>query len=348
LSRTSFFQRALALASLLLVAACSGSNEADAIVGGPRKLAGGQITVRGMLSNQDSVFWARETTQGTGDILTARADGTTAPIAIGSYRVTTASSRAAAPFVVDDEYIFWIRDGFLLRHSHSSTGTSAVPSTQVIGPCAGRALALDATYVYWTEWEVASSSLSVVRQPIAGGIPTTLAFAKSFSSGGLGPSGVLAVNDEFVYLGLSGFTFEHGSLARAARVPKLGGTLEPLPIDPAVLATDEDAIYWSEDTISNPRIFSVDRRVPVADMLKAARLLGPGRTLSVGRTVVYGTEDRTLWQARKSGGLRTEPLAGPPVDFVSVHGSSIYLGVDDGVLAAGGAKLTAITVLPLE
>jgi hypothetical protein len=349
MSRAASLFRAFALVFFAGSAACSGASEADAIVGGPRRLARGQITVRAILSNHDSIFWARETAPFTGDIVTARADGSGTPLAIGTYRTASPSTSATAAFVVNDEYVFWIRDGLLLRHLNSSTSVHGTSTTQAMGPCAGNALALDADYVYWAEWDVTISSLRILRQPIDGGIPTTLAFEASGSTGGGGSSTAVAVNDEFVYVGLStGFRLASGFSPLAVRVPKHGGKLEALPIAPVALATDEDSIYWSQDTGSNPSVFSVDRRVPPADMLKAARLLGPGRTIAVGSTTVFGTNYGTVWQTPKSGGVRTEPLAGPPVSFVSMHGNALYLGVDDGLLSAGGAKLTAIEVLALE
>jgi hypothetical protein len=146
----------------------------------------------------------------------------------GPVKVIAADQPGVADVVVDREHVFWATVDGVMRWSKTTETIdrfvdAGVPFPETFG------LALDDTYLYWTD------PSSVMRKPLIGGQPETVFASKQ--------AGML----------LSGSCLYLVANSAVVRVPKSGGPETTLAKweDPEVvtdLAVDDSGIYWAVDS----------------------------------------------------------------------------------------------------
>jgi hypothetical protein len=189
-------------------------------------------------------------------------------------------------------------------------------------------LRVDATNVY------ASTETSIVKVPIAGGAPVTLASASQDGS----LSG-LAVSSDSVYWSESGET-DGGSEVQILSVPIAGGAVATIATASgfaSALATDATSLYWSGSaaTGSCPS--------PPCSTLSKAPLAGGTPVLldsNAGSPTYLAFDDSNVYWSTSDGRLLKEPKNGGTVttlaDFstsivgLGVQGSTLYWGTSGG------------------
>ena len=229
--------------------------------------------------------------------------------------------------------------------------TSAAPvRTVYAGASDYRALAGDASYVYWTE----SSTRTVKRAPRAGGEPTVL-----WTGHGMDSLGEIVVANGVVY-----FT-EDG---RVLSVPATGGTATELARAsrdfPSYLAVDGEYVYWAGENENEANYLSYIRRVKTTGGRYETVYTGYYGVSSFAvkdGAVYFAGSDATilmnpphrLMKVLGSGGSPTQLLETPGViRSLAVDGEHAFVAIADGgweldaVDVAGGAKKTLLT-LPL-
>ncbi|HTQ42266.1 MAG TPA: hypothetical protein VMI75_05855, partial [Polyangiaceae bacterium] len=130
-----------------------------------------------------------------------------------------------------------------------STGAVRLASTPASQPIA---IAADATNVYWTTYGSDPSQPGLVlKVPVVGGTPTTLATART--------ARVIAVDAANVYWGDTECNFT-GGICAIMKVPISGGaatTLAALQSMPVGIVVTSDAIYWADSGTGSGRIMSL-------------------------------------------------------------------------------------------
>jgi hypothetical protein len=176
------------------------------------------------------------------------------------------------------------------------------PSGKLADATHGRAIAIDAQRVYWTD----AGGGQVLSVSKCGGPTTVLASGQESLEG-------IAVDDQFVYWANMGGSFGEG---RILRVAKDGGSspivLADNQLAPTAVVVDGTAVYWSG--------YGAIHRVALAGgpVVKLASGLAGGFGIAIDDTHVYGSgynddpEGSTIGRVPKAGG-DVEVLAISPV-----------------------------------
>jgi hypothetical protein len=189
----------------------------------------------------------------------------------------------------------------------SSGSTNRRPAVEVLASAGGLpiALALDAQAVYWTTHGADRNSGAIMKVPIGGGTPVTLAV-------GPGPAGI-ALDEEQVYWADT----EEGIIRRVA---KAGGASTVLALHqnrPTALACYGGTLFWTNDAPAagsgDAQGSIVSLRLPAAEPRTIASGQPEPSSLSVDSTGVYWTVRGTPRRRYLDGALlrvafdRSEP-----------------------------------------
>ncbi len=227
-------------------------------------------------------------------------------------------------------------------------GPDASPSPGQVTLAAGITaydLRVDATNVY------ASTETSIVKVPIAGGAPVTLASVSQDGS----ISG-LAVSSDSVYWSESAPT-DGGSDVLILSVPIAGGAVATIATASgfaSALATDATSLYWSGSAAAG------SCPAPPCSTLSSAPLAG-GTTLllnsNAGNPTYLAFDDSNVYWSTSDGRLLKEPKNGGTVttlaDFstsivgLGLQGSTLYWGTSGGdvyITPSGGGTSKPIEI----
>jgi hypothetical protein len=161
-------------------------------------------------------------------------DGAVYGVPTGGGTMTTLATgqQQPGPIVVDSANVYWANVYSIMKYPKPA-GPAVALATALSARVMG--IAVDATYVYWTQ-----DNGLVLRTPIAGGTPQTLA------SGESGPA-ELAVDGVNLYWSAAGQTSWQGSVRR---MPLLGGSGPTTLIDglglPGSISVDATRVYVAE------------------------------------------------------------------------------------------------------
>jgi hypothetical protein len=269
--------------------------------GTTRPLASSLDNGVGIAIDATSVYW---TTRGTE--ANAYTDGTVMKVPKGGGTPVTLATGVFnpwGPIAVANATVYWADgddgDGGGLFSVASGGGEvrSLASTTAEIFPAA---IAVDATSVYWTDY----SAPGVLKVPVVGGTPTTLA-------SGTVPQGI-AIDGTSVYWTDSGAgaTFDScdgigavTSNGTVTKVPLAGGTTTTLAsgrLCPTNIVVDAKSVYWSEGMgnggISLMKV-PLDGGVPVT----MGSSLGSVAGLAVGTTSLYFTDPATFITGEGTG-----------------------------------------------
>lgn len=159
-------------------------------------------------------------------------------------------------------------------------------------------LAVDSTSVYWTTFTTPGGVLKV---PLGGGIPTTLASPVS--------AGYIAVDSANVY-----WTSQVGFGGSVMKVPLGGGATTTLDdnagFNPFAIAVDSTSVYWVQEG-NGPAVGSV-MKVPRGggtQVVLASAQAAPG-SLAIDSTSVYWTNQGSIGTSNGDGAVLKIPLGG--------------------------------------
>lgn len=260
--------------------------------------------------------------------------GVLAKVPINGGPITALAAGLAQPtaVAVDRENVYW---------SDSQLGTvmklplaGGKPTTLFSGPGVS-AIAIDATFVYWTSGLLALSGPgSVMRVPIAGGAASTLA-------GGLDTPDAIAVDATHVYWANRGVTGQPTS-GSVVSLPLAGGaivTLASTQLEPFAIAIDSTNVYWATGA-------------GVALVPKAGGSPMTLATAAVSAMAVDGVDVYWAVSASMTGGdgvvAKVPNAGGTTTTLASALGSIAALAVDPtsvyfGASGANGPELAKLT-----
>jgi hypothetical protein len=145
-----------------------------------------------------TAYWANEDPLNGGSVLSASLDGGI-PVPLAPQNMVGAGKVA-----VDDKNVYWLDpQGLIERAIDGGVLTTLVTTTQGL---AWGALAVDSSYVYWTELSSDLESSSVNKVPIGGGPAVTIATDPSSMAT------CLALDDNYVY-----WADEEGNVMKLAK-----------------------------------------------------------------------------------------------------------------------------------
>jgi hypothetical protein len=260
--------------------------------GTPVSLASSLDNGSGIALDATHVYW---TTIGTaaksyndGTVMKAPKGGGGAPVTLA-----TGVPDPWGPIVVAHATVYWADGG------GGAGAISSVPSgggevrSLVSATIMPIAIAVDATNVYWTD----DSAPGVLKVPVSGGTPTTLA-------SGTVPQGI-AIDATSVYWADSGAgaTFEScagigtvTSNGTITKVPLSGGTPTTLAsgrLCPFNIVVDGTSVYWSEG-MGNGGISLMKVPLGGGAPVTLASSVGSVAGLAVGATSLYFTDPETI------------------------------------------------------
>jgi hypothetical protein len=222
---------------------------------GSVRLASGQSYPEAIAVTGGDVFWVSYGEAiGQGQLLKV-------PVA-GGVPVLLASGHEFGRIAVDASSVYFTdgNAGTVMKVPIAGGPTT----TLAVGQAGARAVAVDATHVYWTSYSSAgcpddggpcSPDGAIRRVPIGGGIVTTLA------SGQESPAG-LAVDEQNVYWTSLGIRIQDGSVRKVARA---GGTPTTLAADQwgvgADIAVGSGYVFWTGN--SGGAETATVRKVPI-------------------------------------------------------------------------------------
>jgi hypothetical protein len=230
------------------------------LVGGtPVALATGQNNPKGVALNASTVFWANLDDldpQGTssGQIMSVAIDGGKPKELAGSAYPTGISVGPAG--------VYWTTTG-------EDAGLWSVPlaggTPKMLAPNPGCGVVTDATYVYWTSPNIDDDSEgTILRLPLAGGTPTTVAAHQA------SPCWGIAVDATSLYWTNAGTSANEYTDGAVMRLPLTGGTPVTLASGqtfPWGVAVDAASVYFTtigSNSMGNQAGVGAVAKVPLA------------------------------------------------------------------------------------
>jgi hypothetical protein len=299
----------LAISAFVGGVACGGGSDGSAKPGAPcpsggcipTALASMQAGAHGIVADATNVYWARRVAQADGGqaeelVECAKAGCNGAPTIL-------AVDRDIGALAVDATSVYWTNRSGTIMKVGLAGGT---PTTLATGQNGAVGIAVDATNVYWvtnaffamTRVPAQPTAVgTVMKMPIAGGNPTTLA-------SNLSPYGI-AVDGTSVYW-TNGTGSNDGTVMK---VPIDGGvptTLASGLASPVDLAVDGTYVYWTNagSNVPTDSTGSV-MRVPIGGGTPStiASQQSDPTGIAVGATSVY-------WANNLGGAVVVAPLCG--------------------------------------
>jgi hypothetical protein len=189
--------------------------------GAPQTMASGVTGPTWIAVGSDDVYWIEE---GPGEVVAA-------PL-LGGGSISIASGGSASALALGPHQVFWSAAD--ATYQASLDGSSPL----AIGPPAA-AIAVDETDVYFAMNSDWSGTGTILRVPVGGGTPTTLA------TGRTGSVVAIAVDSSNVYWIEGEGTIQEGAVAA---MPKGGGYVSILAAglgDPSAIAVDGTGVYFT-------------------------------------------------------------------------------------------------------
>jgi hypothetical protein len=250
----------------------------------------------------------------------------TATCALGRCLVTLAASDTYARFAVGASDVYWTIWGGTEVMKVPTGGGS--PVAFVSGQSSPNGLALDATHVYWTNYDLYGT---VSKAPIAGGRPITLATNQTFPP-------TVTVHATGVYWTTWASYGRNGSVMK---LPSSGGgpvTVASRQDHPDAISLDATDVFWTSG--------GTLMKAPIAGGTPTTFISAPG---AYGRLVVSGgnayycqyEEDAdvgTVMKVPTGGGTPVVLASGRPV-YIAVDAESVYWTDDDPTGGVNGQIL---------
>lgn len=221
-----------------------------------------------------SVYWAND-----GAVMKA-------PVGGGNPTTVALTSGGGEYLALDSGNVYWTDSnaiGKVSKAGGSPTLLVAIPNWLTYG------IAVDATSVYWTDY----NAHTVMKVPVAGGQPTTLASLGS-------EPWAIAIDATNVYWMASGLMM----------MPIAGGNMKVLAATPgSALAARGTSLYWTRSNDGSVMTCDVNKCVPT----KLASGQSEPDAIAVDASSVYWVNWGTLDKQRKDGTIMKVPVGGGTV-----------------------------------
>lgn len=305
-----------------------GDNDKNAILKSPldggavTTLASGTYNIQALAADGTNVYW----TDGSSVSSVPAGGGAATQLGQGS----SLSVYGAAHMAQDANNVYWTSsapvDGTVSGVIVSVPKGGGTVSTLVSEPDGWRALAVDATNIYWTNLSLGT----VEKAPLTGGTPTTLA------SGQVQPSGIA------LYAGTLYWKDSGGGIVS---VPTTGGTPTTLAVAyvgiSGDVAADSTSVYWVDST----------------HLMKLPLSGGTPTTLATGwynQDFGLTVGSANAYWVTGTGGVLSASIAGGAVTTLASGIASGQVGGNGTVLSVGANNLYAayesgsILAVPLD
>jgi sugar lactone lactonase YvrE len=240
-----------------------GLVRAAAVCGGaPITLATGPANPQQLTVDTAHVYWT--------------AGDSVLKVPIGGGPTTTIASGQTYPSAigVDQSRVYWLGSGILSAAPLDGGPVTVLATTSVaagIGP--SLAVAVDATYAYWTNGDVGD----VWKIPLAGSGPPSIVVS------GQGPVSGLAVDATSIY-----WTTAYSDTGTVMRAPLDGGAITTLAdhqLGPYAVRVDGSSAYWTAGQVQNTLMRIAVDGGPVTTLATATSV--PSPSIAVDATSVY-------------------------------------------------------------